>query len=165
MQEAVEVGLPLGSHQGWLELVQPLEQAAHQRLGGHLHGAGLFLQHPLAVVVELGREALEMVAILLHLLLGVVAWRRRLALPLRVARRRGLARRRGVAFRSVGANAALVGHPHAGARLFLFVSLGSAHPEEAPPSSTISPSTTSPSPGEPDPSPPGEPPAAASAPD
>src|SRR6266545_629569 len=160
VEELLEVGLSLRGHERQLELVQYLEQAPHQRLGSHLHRAGLFLQHPLPVVVEVGRQALEVVAVLRCLLPRLVD---RPGLGLggpRFARGRG----RRCLTGGIRPDATLVGHAHARPRfLFLPVSPVPAHPDEAPPSSTISPSTTSPSPEEPDS--PDEPPAAAWAPD
>ena len=70
MQELVEVRLLLRGHQRQVELIQDLEQPSDQRLRGHLHRPGLLLQHPLAVVVELGLQPLKVIPVLGRLPLG-----------------------------------------------------------------------------------------------
>src|SRR5581483_4725446 len=64
VQELVEVRLLLGRHERELELVQDLEQPAHEGLRGHLDRLGLLAQHPLAVVLELRLQAHQVVSVL-----------------------------------------------------------------------------------------------------
>src|SRR5919198_1074416 len=67
LAELLEVGLSLGRNQREVELVEDLEDPQHEGLRGELDRPRLLLQHPLAVVLELGLQALEVVAVLLRL--------------------------------------------------------------------------------------------------
>src|SRR5439155_2931185 len=60
----VELGVALGVHEREIELVEDLEELADQRLGRHVHRPSLLLDHPLAVVVELGLQTLQVLAVL-----------------------------------------------------------------------------------------------------
>ena len=72
VQEAVQVWLALRRYQGQFELVQHLQELGHQRLCRQLHRPGLLAQDPLAVVLELGLEPLQVIEVLGRLLLGTV---------------------------------------------------------------------------------------------
>src|SRR5206468_2344509 len=135
VQEPVEVGPLLGSHQRQVELVQDLQEAADEGLGGHLDGARLLLQHPLAVVVELGGQALQVLPELCRFL------SRGFELVLRLWSF-GLGR---VGGSLVDPNPPLVGYANARAGFVLVMRMLVLVAHELPPSSTISPSTTSPS--------------------